>query len=132
MSCEDWGKIYSSKYIHAMKQQDSLWIIVICSFKPCCKINNSNSTSKISSSIILGSNLNVFSWCFYSWTFYHLLHSVKIILGLHFHMSLCDATILWCFVTNVTLLMSFLDQIFACFRDVLYSWTFLSHVGQWK
>ena len=69
--------------------------------------------------------------CFYSWTFYHLLHSVKIILGLHFHMSLCDATILWCFVTEVTLLISFLDQIFACFRDVLYSWTFLSHVGQW-
>ena len=102
---------------------------LLCSFKPCCKINNSN--SKISSSIILGSNLNVFSWCFYSWTFYHLLHSVKIILGLHFHTSLCDATILWCFVTKVTLLIWFLDQIFACFREVVLFLNFLSHVGQW-
>ena len=85
MSCEDWGKIYSSKYIHAMKQQDSLWIIVICSFKPCCKINNSNSTSKISSSIILGSNLHVFSWYVF---------------------------ILELFITYCTVLRSFLDCIF--------------------
>ena len=71
-----------------MKQQDSLWIIVICSFKPCCKINNSNSTSKISSSIILGSNLHVFSWYVF---------------------------ILELFITYCTVLRSFLDCIFICF-----------------
>ena len=81
-----------------MKQQDSLWIIVICSFKPCCKINNSNSTSKISSSIILGSNLHVFSWYVF---------------------------ILELFITYCTVLRSFLDCIFIClcvmrlFFDVL-------------
>ena len=40
-SCEEWGKIYSWKYIHVMKQQASLWILIF-SFKPCCKWNNSN------------------------------------------------------------------------------------------